>query len=42
MRGNDAVAGSLFSCVDLEKRVRADHPPMVIRGLVNVALADLS
>jgi len=25
MRGNDAVAGSLFSYVDLEKRVRPDH-----------------
>jgi transposase len=42
MRGNDAVAGSLFSYVDLEKRVRADHPLRVIRGLVNSALADLS
>lgn len=26
MRGNDAVAGSLFSYIDLEKRVRPDHP----------------
>ena len=26
MRGSDAVAGSLFSYVDLEKRVRAEHP----------------
>ena len=26
MRGNDAVVGSLFSYVDLEKRVRPDHP----------------
>ena len=42
MRGNDAVAGSLFSYVDLEKRVRPDHPLRVIRGLVNSALADLS
>ena len=39
MRGNDAVAGSLFSYVDLEKRVRPDHPLRVIRGLVNSALA---
>ena len=37
MRGNDAVAGSLFSYVDLEKRVRPDHPLRVIRGLVNRA-----
>jgi hypothetical protein len=25
MRGNDAVAGSLFSYVDLEKRVRPER-----------------
>ncbi len=42
MRGNDAVAGSLFSYVDLGKRVRPDRPLRVIRGLVNSALADLS
>ena len=39
MRGNDAVAGSLFSYVDLEKRMCPDHPLRVIRGLVNSALA---
>ena len=33
MRGNDAVAGSLFSYVDLEKRVLPDHPLRVIRRL---------
>jgi transposase len=42
MRGNDALAGFLFSYVDLEKRVRPDRPLRVIRGLVNSALADLS
>jgi transposase len=42
MRGSDAVAGSLFSYVDLEKRVRADHPLRVIRSVVNATLADLS
>jgi transposase len=42
MRGCDAVAGSLFSYVDMEKRVRADHPLRVVRGVVNAALADLS
>ncbi|MBV1795744.1 IS5 family transposase [Siccirubricoccus sp. G192] len=42
MRGSDAVAGSLFSYVDLEQRVRTDHPLRVIRGIVNAALADLS
>jgi transposase len=42
MRGSDGVAGSLFSYVDLEKRVRADHPLRVIRGIVNTTLTDLS
>jgi transposase len=42
MRGNDAVAGSLFSYVDVEKRVRADHPLRVIRGIVNATLSAMS
>jgi len=42
MRGNDGVAGSLFSYVDLEKRIRADHPLRVIRGIVNTTLTGLS
>jgi transposase len=42
MRGNDAVAGSLFSYVDLEKRVRADHPLRVIRDVVNATLSAMS
>src|ERR1700758_4577733 len=42
MRGNDGVAGSLFSYVDLEKRIRTDHPLRVIRGIVNATLKDLS
>ena len=42
MRGNDALAGSLFIYVHLEKRVHPDHPLRVIRGLVNSALTDLS
>ena len=42
MRGNDTVAGSLFSYVDLEQRVRADHPLRVIRGVVNATLLALS
>jgi hypothetical protein len=37
MRGNDAVAGSLVSCIDLEKRLRPQQPLRVIRGLVNRA-----
>src|SRR3712207_3914586 len=42
MRGSDAVAGSLFSYVDLEKRIRPDHPLQVIRDIVNAALAAMS
>ena len=42
MRGNDTVRGALFSYVDLEKRIRADHPLRVIRGIVNATLAGLS
>lgn len=42
MRGKDAVRGSLFSYVDLETRIRADHPLRVIRGIVNATLAGLS
>ena len=34
-------AGELFSYVDLEKRVRADHPLRAIRAIVNEALATL-
>ena len=42
MRGSDERSGSLFSYVDLEARVRGDHPLRRIRGLVNAALGDLS
>jgi transposase len=42
MRGSDAVSGALFSYVDLEKRVRVDHPLRVIRAIANDALAGLS
>src|SRR6185503_16998698 len=41
MRGGDEQTGKLFSYVDLEKRVRSDHPLRTIRGLVNEALAAL-
>jgi len=41
MRGGDEGSGELFSYVDLEKRVRSDHPLRAIRGLVNEALAAL-
>lgn len=39
MRGGDDRSGELFSYVDLEKRVRADHPLRSIRAVVNEALA---
>ena len=42
MRGSDERSGSLFSYVDVESRVRADHPLRMIKELANAALADLS
>ncbi len=42
MRGSDERSGSLFSYVDLEARVRADHPLRTIRKIANAALVDLS
>ena len=39
MRGSDERTGSLFSYVDLEARVRKDHPLRTIRQLVNETLA---
>ena len=42
MRGDDGICGSLFSYIDLEKRVRADHPLRVIRQIANAALKSLS
>jgi transposase len=42
MRGSDELTGSLFSYVDLEARVRRDHPLRPIREIANAALKDLS
>lgn len=42
MRGTDKRSGELFSYVDLEKRVRPDHPLRPIREMANTALAVLS
>lgn len=42
MRGSDDRSGSLFSYVDLEGRVRSDHPLRAIRAMANAALADLT
>jgi transposase len=41
MRGGDDRTGELFSYVDLEKRVRPDHPLRAIRTIVNDALSAL-
>ena len=42
MRGDDEICGSLFSYIDLEDRVRAEHPLRPIRAIANAALATLS
>jgi len=42
MRGSDERSGSLFSYVDLEARVRVDHPLRTVREIANAALADLT
>lgn len=41
MRGDDNRTGELFSYVDLEPRVRRDHPLRAIRRIVNEALSAL-
>jgi len=41
MRGSDERTGKLFSYVDLEARVRSDHPLRTIREIVNTALEQL-
>ena len=41
MRGLDQRTGELFSYVDLEARVRRDHPLRAIRTIVNEALSAL-
>lgn len=41
MRGDDKRTGQLFSYVDLEARVRRDHPLRAIRTIVNEALGAL-
>ena len=42
MRCDDASCGKCFSYIDLEKRIRADHPLRVIRAIANAALKSLS
>jgi transposase len=41
LRGSDEKTGALFSYVDLEARVRKDHPLRSIRMVVNEALGTL-
>ncbi len=41
MRGGDERSGKLFSYVDLEARVRTDHPLRAIRSIVNEALTEM-
>jgi hypothetical protein len=41
VRGGDNRTGKLFSYVDLEDRVRRDHPLRAIRTIVNEALSAL-
>src|SRR5215212_7943105 len=42
MRGSDKRSGSLFSYVDLEARVRRDHPLRAIRHFADGALEALT
>ena len=42
MRGLDERSGVLFSFVDLEARVRRDHPLRPIRRITDTALEALS
>jgi transposase len=41
MRGSDERTGALFSYVDVEARIRGDHPLRRIREIANAALAAL-
>ena len=41
MRGSDERTGALFSYVDVESRIRSDHPLRGIREITNAALASL-
>ena len=41
MRGSDERSGALFSYVDVEARIRPDHPLREVREIANAALAAL-
>ncbi|MBI1777771.1 MAG: hypothetical protein HYR63_20720 [Proteobacteria bacterium] len=40
MRGSDQRSGESISYVDLEKRVRQDHPLLAVREIASAALCD--
>jgi transposase len=42
MRGNDEQQGTVFSYINPEQRIPADHPLRSIRAMVDRALQDLS
>jgi hypothetical protein len=42
MRGDHGICGSLFSSLDLEKRVLVDHPLRMTREGANTALKSLT
>ena len=42
MRGDDAICDSLLSYIELERRIRSDHPLRLIRVMANAALKWLS
>jgi transposase len=42
MRGDDQICGQLFSYIDLEDRVRGEHPLRPIREIANAALVELT
>jgi hypothetical protein len=42
MRGSDRRSGELFSYIDIESRIRADHPLRTIKSIVDDALAEMS
>src|SRR5579872_6352716 len=41
MRGEDRTSGALFSYVDVEARIPANHPLRAMRRLTDAALAEL-
>ena len=42
MRGSDRRSGELFSYLDIESRIRADHPLRTIKSIVDDALSEMS